>query len=266
MAKRPYTGWDGNAPGKRAGMEEFVKLTNKHFGGGVWNNGTWGARNMNRPGRAKPSVHGTGRAADMSWRKIPGNRRAANGFGNYKKALQVVDFWLANADLFLIEELHDYYPSPFGRGWRCNRAAWKTYKKQTIGNTPGGDWFHVEIAPAHADDADYYRQAFARATGAPPPKPKKPDATVLDDLVAPSGRPELTKADEATVKPRVRTLQRILIAEGWAVFANADGRYGNRTFRSVKAMQGDLGFAGKQVDGRYGPNTAKRLSAHLTKG
>jgi hypothetical protein len=266
MAKRRYTGWDGNASGKRAGMEEFVKLTSKHFDGGVWNNGSWGVRNMNSPGRSKPSVHGTGRAADMSWRKIPGNRRAANGFGNYKKALEVVDFWLANADLFLIEELHDYYPSPFGRGWRCNRAAWKKYQKQTIGNAPGGDWFHVEIAPAHADDAAYYRQAFARATGKRLPKPPKPDDRVLDELVAPSGRPELTKADEATVKPRVKTLQRILIAEGWAVFATADGQYGNRTFRSVKAMQGDLGFSGKKVDGRYGPNTANKLTTHLAKG
>ena len=131
-------------------------------------------------------MHGTGRAADVSWRrnaKWNGKliKRSTGAFGNYDKALQVPDFWLAKADLFLIEELHDYYPSPFGRGWRSTRDAWKPYRRQTIGNSPGGDWFHVEIAPTHADDAAYYKRAFAQAIGKPVPKTS-----------APSGRPELT--------------------------------------------------------------------------
>lgn len=164
---RKYTGWDGNASGKRAGMEKFIQLTAEHFGGGVWNNGSWVVRNMNNSNvKARPSVHGTGRAADMSWRKSGGK-----GFGHYETALKVVDFWVANAELFMIEEIHDYFPKPFGRGWRCDRSSWKVYDKPTIGSAPGGDWFHVEIAPAYADNADYYVQAFAAATkGAPAPK------------------------------------------------------------------------------------------------
>jgi hypothetical protein len=279
MARRTYTGWDGNASGKRAGLEAFVKLTNKHFGGGVWNNGTWGVRNQKRPGGAKPSVHGTGRAADLSWRRNAewnGKviKRSTSGFGSHSKAVQVLEFWEANAVLFLIEEMHDYYPSPFGRGWRCNRAAWKSYQKQTIGGSPGGDWFHVEIAPEHADDAAYYRDAFAKALGNPiPPRSSSPAVggggagksgkRGTGALVAPSGRPELTRADETAVKPPVKQLQTILVAEGWAVFKKADGRYGDRTWRSVKTMQVELGFSGKKVDGRYGPSTAGKLTAYL---
>jgi len=104
---RKYTGWDANATGKRAGLEKFVELTIKHFNNGVWNNGTWSVRNMKNPAlkTPKPSVHGTGRAADLSWRANKGK-----GFGGYNTACQVVDFWVANAELFLVEEIHDYFP------------------------------------------------------------------------------------------------------------------------------------------------------------
>jgi hypothetical protein len=126
----------------------------------------------------------------------------------------------------------------------------------------------VEIAPAHADDAAYYRQAFATASGAPvsPPGDKQPDRAPDGNLVAPSGDPELTKADEAVSKPAVKELQLILLARDWAVFTNADGRYGDKTWKSVMAMQVALGFTGKNVDGKYGPNTSKRLTAHLAAG
>lgn len=271
MATRKYTGYDGDASGRRAGMEQFIKLTTQRFNGGVWNNGSWNIRNMNKSGKPKRSVHATGRAADMSWRqdavwngkKI---KRSSQGFDDYQRAVQVVDFWIANADLFQIEEVHDYRPSPWGRGWRCSRAQWKTYQRSTIGNgAPGGDWFHVEIGPAHADDAAYYTRAFAQASGAsvsaPSPDPK--ERTSLGKLVAPSGNPELTRADEAVSKPAVKDLQLILIARDWAVFTKADGRYGDRTWKSVKAMQVALGFTGNGVDGRYGPNTSKKLTAHL---
>jgi hypothetical protein len=32
------------------------------------------------------------------------------------------------------------------------------------------------------------------------------------------------------------------------------------------AMQVALGFTGNNVDGKYGPNTSKRLAAHLAAG
>jgi hypothetical protein len=37
-----------------------------------WNNGTWTVRDMR--GKTQMSVHATGRAADISWRKMPDGR------------------------------------------------------------------------------------------------------------------------------------------------------------------------------------------------
>jgi peptidoglycan hydrolase-like protein with peptidoglycan-binding domain len=255
-------------------MEEFIKLTLQRYNGGIWKNGSWGIRNQNRSGKPTRSVHATGRAADLSWRRDAvwnGKKleKSSRGFNDYQQALQVVDFWVANAELFLIEEIHDYRPNPWGRGWRCTRDQWKSYQRSSIGNgAPGGDWFHVEIAPAHADDAAYYRQAFAKASGAPvsPTSDKQPNRTPGGKLVAPSGNPELTRADEAVSKPSVKDVQLILIARDWAVFRKADGRYGDKTWKSVKAMQVALGFTGNNVDGRYGPNTSNKLTIHLAAG
>ncbi|HYN35266.1 MAG TPA: peptidoglycan-binding protein [Ilumatobacteraceae bacterium] len=266
MGNRRYTGFDGNAPGKRAGLERLVELTVDRSGGGVWNNGTWGARNSKGPPGAtpRPSVHGTGRAADMSWRRV-----GDKGLGAYESALQVVEFWIANAELFLIEEIHDYFPPPHGRGWRCDRSAWRMYKKPTIGSAPGGDWFHVEIAPTHADDAAYYEQAFASlpdpfggapvADPGPPADPGRPPDPGYVAPVPPPGSPQLSVAFSGAARADVKALQEILISQGWADFSKADGRFGNRTMGAVKAMQTALGFTGNGVDGKYGPRTAGKL-------
>jgi len=151
---RSYTGWDKNATGKRAGTERLVQLLCAHFNGAIWNNGTFGIRPSR--GSGNPSVHGTGRAADLSWRR----QSSGKGYGNYKAALEVLDFLVAHADVLFIEELHDYYLAPHGRGWKCDRNAWKIYDKPTIG-TQGGDWWHLEISNDHADDPAYYEQVFA---------------------------------------------------------------------------------------------------------
>jgi len=264
MANRPYTGFDGNAPGQRAGLERFVELTIDRFERGVWNNGTWGPRAARNPGVSKPSVHGTGRAADMSWRSMGGQK----GYGGHELALQVLDFWIANSELFLIEEVHDYFPQPFGRGWRCNRSAWKVYSEQTIGSAPGGDWFHVEIAPTHADDPEFYERAFAGLVVEPAATPTTESQTAATLQQAtpdvPTGSPELSVAFSEVVRADVLGLQEILIAQGWADFAKADGRYGNRTMNAVRAMQTAFGFTGGAADGKFGPRTSARLSEWLT--
>jgi hypothetical protein len=243
---RKYTGWDGNASGKRAGLETFVKLTAERFGNGVWNNGTWVVRNMNNKNKpGKPSVHGTGRAADMSWRASRGK-----GFGDYNTALQVVDFWVANAELFLIEEIHDYFPAPFGRGWRCDRSAWRVYDKPTIGSAPGGDWFHVEIAPDQADNAQYYIDAFAQATGeaptvsapAPAPAPKE----------APKGGLVFEYPGEVIRRGSKNTAAVALVQA--SVGAHPDGNFGPQTEAKVKRWQGARGLT---ADGVVGPKTWK---------
>ena len=237
---RKYTGWDANATGKRAGLEKFVELTIKHFNNGVWNVGTWSVRNMKNDGPPRPSVHGTGRAADLSWRANKGK-----GFGNYQTACQVVDFWVANAELFLIEEIHDYHLAPFGRGWRCDRSAWKVYTKNTIGS-PGGDWFHVEIAPQHADNPAYYEQAFASLGGAPAPTPAPASAPAGGMKFEYPGTPVKLGSKGDAVK-----LVQAVVGE-----PVIDGDFGRKTDALVRAWQTNQGL---KSDGVVGPATWAKM-------
>ena len=154
---RKYTGTsDGPAPGKRAGLEEFVKQVATLSGGALWNNGTWVVRNMR--GKESLSVHATGRAVDMSWRKL-GNKGIADGRGQARRTINQL---VANADLLQIECILDYFPDPHGRGWRCDRGTWQVYTKPTISGAPSGDWYHIEISPEMADSPQKVVDAFAK--------------------------------------------------------------------------------------------------------
>ena len=149
---RRYTGTrDGVARGKRHGTEQWVKEVINLSGGVLWNNGTWVVRNQ----RGKPalSVHATGRAMDLSYRGKPNGRRAAE---------RVIDILTANATLLGVELILDYFPTPHGRGWRCDRETWQTYTKATLAGSPGGDWIHVEISPRMADSPQRVTAAFAK--------------------------------------------------------------------------------------------------------
>ena len=69
-AKKIYTGnKDGVAAGERPGLTELVKHLVYLSEGALWNNGTF----VNRPKRGSESlsVHATGRAVDLSYRKTP---------------------------------------------------------------------------------------------------------------------------------------------------------------------------------------------------
>ena len=146
---RPYTGWNGNATGKLPGTERFVAVMLFLYGGKLRNLGTWKVRNMR--GRNKPSVHGTGRAIDL-------------GYDTRATAHHLLDF-LAKpevADVLQVEELHDYNceGSKFGRAWRCTRGKWIVFTSDHMG--PGGNWVHIELAPAVAGSAEAVNAAFAR--------------------------------------------------------------------------------------------------------
>ena len=139
---RSYTGnSDGLATGATAGLVELVHQITSRSNNALWNNGTF----VNRPMRGKESlsVHATGRAVDLSWRKIEKKGRK-NG---RLYAEKMMNFLVENADALGIEMIIDYNVSPFGRGWRCDRNAWEIYTKETVHGTPTGDWFHVEISP-----------------------------------------------------------------------------------------------------------------------
>jgi peptidoglycan hydrolase-like protein with peptidoglycan-binding domain len=60
----------------------------------------------------------------------------------------------------------------------------------------------------------------------------------------------------------VKVLQTILIAQGWATFTEADGRFGEDTEKAVIEMQKALGFT--KPDGKYGPKTAAKLGEYLS--
>jgi len=258
---RPYTGWDGDARGKRAGTEKFVQLICFLSGNKLWNNGTWTVRPMNNPNaKARPSVHGTGRAVDLSWRF---QRERGRG-GSYADAQRMMDFLVQHADLFRIEEIHDYYPGPFGRGWRCDRESWKVYDRQTIGSAPGGDWIHVEISPDFADDPGYYdnvvKQLFSGTASAPAPKPAPAPAKVEAPKPAPAPKP----AEPAPVlrfdypgKP-VKARSKGAGVELVQAFLKipVTGTADRSTVQAIKAYQS---MSGLKADGIVGPVTWKSM-------
>jgi hypothetical protein len=145
-------------------MNEFIKQVIHHSGGALWNNGSYGQRDM----RGKPgnlSVHATGRAVDMSYRGSAQRPQASR-----KNALPFIEKLIAHADDLGIQIVMDYFPKPYGRAWRCDRQAWKKYSKPTIGGAPGGDWFHLEITPQAADSVIFVKAAFLKVFGEIPPK------------------------------------------------------------------------------------------------
>lgn len=156
---KPYTGnSDGAAAGPRAGMDEWIRQAIKYGAGAFWNNGSWGVRDMR--GSENLSVHATGRAVDLSYRKSDKQPKA-----NRKSTIAFIDIVTANANALGLECVLDYFPQSFGRGWQCTRQAWSKYSKPTIHGAPGGDWIHVEISPAMADNPTLVKQAFQRVFG-----------------------------------------------------------------------------------------------------
>jgi hypothetical protein len=162
---RDYIGnADGASPAPRAGMNEWIKQAIAASNGSLWNNGSWGQRDM----RGKPgslSVHATGRAVDLSYRNSEKHPNAGR-----KEALVFIDKLVANANDLGLQCILDYMPKEHGRAWRCDRYAWLKYDKPTIHGAPGGDWFHIEITPQAADSVIWVKAAFLKVFGEIPPK------------------------------------------------------------------------------------------------
>ena len=159
--KRPYTGLsDGPAKRKRPGTEHFAATVQSLSGGKLWNNGTYQIRNV----RGKPtlSVHATGRAIDLSFRKTakrPGSSRTY--------AQLWIDLLLKHADELGVELIVDYsFPKGNGGGrtWRCDRGTWLYPKPGQIsgGGQPWADWIHVEICPFAADSVEWVQGVFEK--------------------------------------------------------------------------------------------------------
>jgi len=158
--KRTYTGAsDGPATRLRPGMKTFIDCTILLSNRALWNNGDYVNRNMR--GKTTLSVHATGRAVDLSYRQV-GGKGVIEGRKHAAKWCKILS---QNADTLGVEMIIDYYPEPFGRAWRCDRAGWKRYTEQTVSGAPGGDWLHVEISPAMADNPQTVHAAFKQVFG-----------------------------------------------------------------------------------------------------
>jgi hypothetical protein len=144
--KRVYTGnKDGAAAGEHPQLTALIKELLKAYNPALWNNGSFGIRNM----RAKESlsVHATGRAVDISFRNMGDGKRGV-AHGGRKYALEAMEYLIKHADALGIEMIIDYVPTPHGRAAKCDRnMAWLKYDKDTVhgGGSPSSDWFHVEV-------------------------------------------------------------------------------------------------------------------------
>lgn len=156
-----YTGSsDGAAKRLRPGTKAFIDRVIYLSGRALWNNGDYVVRNMR--GKESLSVHATGRAVDLSYRKV-GQLGVDNG---RREAAKWCNLLAANAEVLGVEMVIDYFPAPHGRAWRCDRNAWQKYTKPTVSGAPGGDWLHVELTPAMADNAAAVDRAFRTVFGA----------------------------------------------------------------------------------------------------
>jgi hypothetical protein len=163
---RPYTGFDGISTRRRPGLEALVAEIQKITAGQLWNNGTLVIRPIN--GGTSPSIHGTGRAADLSHRPMGDSRTGTTRSG----ALQLVEQLIAGADLIGLEMVIDYvHPK---RVWRCDRRSWAPNPRVN----GVGDSFHIEVSPQIADDPgaalDGIRQILTPPPAAPPRYPGRP--------------------------------------------------------------------------------------------
>lgn len=144
---RPYTGIkDGAAKARRPGLEQLVASIQYLTAGRLWNNGTYGIRTIR--GGTTMSVHATGRAADLSRRKMSTSRPGCTRAEALKLIQVLIDHFPG------LECVVDYDYQGTARVWKCDRMAWRTQAKGAIAGSPGGDWFHIEISPTYADRPD----------------------------------------------------------------------------------------------------------------
>lgn len=152
VVPRKYTGFDVQASNRLLGMTAWADCATSFSR--LENLGTWVVRDQrSHPGT--PSVHATGRAVDLGYGGIKAGRAACN---------QLIAFLIKWHVELGVELILDYFPKPFGRGWRCDRVAWHKYSKPTIHGAPGGQWIHVEISRPMALQADVVRATWNKLT------------------------------------------------------------------------------------------------------
>ncbi len=138
------------------GTAEWARQATVNSDGSLWNNGTWVVRDM----RGKPGIvsnHARGLAMDLSYR-WQAQKRLGRQDGR-KVSLAFMVKLLENADILGIQLVIDY---ELGRSWKCDRGTWQP------GNFEQGDWYHIEINPAIANDANLAKACWATVFGVSP--------------------------------------------------------------------------------------------------
>jgi hypothetical protein len=160
---RKYTGTT-DAPGTKTaeGCTELARLLNKTWGF-TFHGGFNNRRILSGSSKGKWSVHATGRAIDIAY---PRTRHGRN------QAVQVWVWLMQNTATLQIEGAHDYShqkpgdPVAYGRGYQCSRGegcepgAVVEFTAQRNAGSFGGNWLHIELAPALAHDKKALRDAW----------------------------------------------------------------------------------------------------------
>ena len=165
--------------GKLLGTEAWVRNAQTHSNGALWNNGTWVKRDIRgKPGQI--SNHAKGIAMDLSYRYMPASNKGTTD--GRTKSLAFIRTCLEHYEQLGIMLVIDYWPQPYGRSWRCDRAgigvvtvdhreAWQKPGKPTFTGAPGGDWWHVEITPDMANSPSKVNAAFTAVFGVSTTRP-----------------------------------------------------------------------------------------------
>ena len=145
-SKRPYRPAKTPAKAKKPGVETCSSLSRRRWP--FSNLGTWTIRDMrNKPGTM--SQHAAALALDLGYEATAAGR---------KTALEACAWYAQYADELGIALINDYMHGQYGRTWLCDRAAWKTHTKATIGIRYHG--IHVELhsSAANLSAAEYERR------------------------------------------------------------------------------------------------------------
>jgi len=218
--------------------------------------GTWGGKNLGvlskppRPmrGGSAPSLHCWGIALDWSWQD-PGRATAD----------AAIDFLLKNTGPLAIQAVHDYQRCRYWKSY----DGWKDAKKSAESGfgQSWATWLHVERTWAAANDARPIDQALRDGGGS---GPSGGGAVGMATGAAGAGglpAPTISRGAEGA---HVAQLQDFLRGHGFADFQKSDGEYGPRTEQAVKNAQTRFhadGLYTKQIDGEFGPGTAKAAAA-----
>lgn len=234
-----------------AGMLQLKSYVIKRWGGGNLGILSNPPRTV-RAGRS-PSLHNWGMAWDWRWGD-PGPGRGV--------ADRVIEFCLDNSGVLGIQAVHDYEQN---RTWKSYRGAWKTATPS--GKTGMGQswakWLHIERTWAAANDDRAIEAAVGGGPVAAAPTGQAGDSST-GTIEVPD--PMIVKGDRGA---NVARLQDFLRHFDFASFSKSDGIFGPKTFAAVEAAQRDLAGRGwylDEVDGRYGPNSAKAAARLLKAG